>query len=215
MGAVYLVRHGQASFGAADYDVLSPVGERQAVAVGHELRRRGLDPGSVWSGSLTRQRVTAQLALPGAAVREDPRWNEYDHLGLIEHLAEEQAEPPAPREFQAVLDRVLHDWIVEGVDAGRAGTFTAFADTAVAALDELVGSLGKGETALVFTSGGVISAICARLLDLPPRGFLAVNRVVANGSISTLVHGRSGTSLVSFNECGHFDGPARELLTYR
>jgi broad specificity phosphatase PhoE len=213
VGAVYLVRHGQASFGAEDYDVLSPTGERQAALVGDELRRRRVTPASVWSGSLKRQRVTAQLALPDASVREDARWNEYDHLGLIGHLAQEV--PASTREFQAVLDRALHAWIVDGVDAGPAGTYATFADSAIKALGELTGALGRGETALVFTSGGVISAVCARLLGLPPEGFLAVNRVVANGSISTLVHGRSGTSLVSFNEYGHFDGAARELLTYR
>jgi broad specificity phosphatase PhoE len=214
MGAIHLVRHGQASFGAEDYDVLSPTGERQAVAVGEELRRREVRPASVWSGGLRRQQATAKLALPDTDVRTDPRWNEYDHLALVAHLAADEI-AASPREFQAALDRVLHEWIVNGVDAGPAGTFVAFADTAVAALDELVASLGKGETAVVFTSGGVIAAMCSRLLDLPPRGFLAVNRVVANASITTLVTGRSGTSLVSFNEHGHFDGPARELLTYR
>ena len=214
MGAIHLVRHGQASFGAEDYDVLSPLGERQAAAVGDELRRREVTPASVWSGSLRRQQVTAKLALPDADVRVDPRWNEYDHLALVAHLAA-GAPVTTPREFQAALDRVLHAWIVDGADAGAAGTFAAFSDTAFTALTELVAALGKGETAVVFTSGGVIASICARLLELPPRGFLAVNRVVANASITTLVTGRSGTSLVSFNEHGHFDGPARDLLTYR
>ena len=31
MGILYLVRHGQASFGEADYDRLSPLGHRQCV----------------------------------------------------------------------------------------------------------------------------------------------------------------------------------------
>jgi hypothetical protein len=37
VGNLYLIRHGQASFGAADYDVLSPVGERQSLALGEHL----------------------------------------------------------------------------------------------------------------------------------------------------------------------------------
>ena len=40
MPTVLLVRHGQASFGAADYDVLSDLGRRQAQAAGRELARR-------------------------------------------------------------------------------------------------------------------------------------------------------------------------------
>ena len=34
MGMLYLVRHGQASFGAADYDQLSELGARQCEALG-------------------------------------------------------------------------------------------------------------------------------------------------------------------------------------
>jgi broad specificity phosphatase PhoE len=34
MPAIYLVRHGQASFGSENYDVLSPTGQLQASIVG-------------------------------------------------------------------------------------------------------------------------------------------------------------------------------------
>ncbi|HCT4576619.1 TPA: histidine phosphatase family protein, partial [Pseudomonas aeruginosa] len=37
MGSIYLIRHGQASFGADDYDVLSPTGIRQAEILGDHL----------------------------------------------------------------------------------------------------------------------------------------------------------------------------------
>jgi broad specificity phosphatase PhoE len=67
----------------------------------------------------------------------------------------------------------------------------------------------------VFTSGGVVSAICASILGLTPEAFLSVNRTMVNASLTKIVHGRSGTSLVSLNEHGHFDGPNRELLSYR
>ena len=40
MGTLYLVRHGQASFGADDYDVLSPAGHEQAVRLGEYWRGR-------------------------------------------------------------------------------------------------------------------------------------------------------------------------------
>ena len=42
MGTLYLVRHGQASFGAADYDNLSELGHRQAVRLGEYWRERGM-----------------------------------------------------------------------------------------------------------------------------------------------------------------------------
>ncbi|GLZ37815.1 histidine phosphatase family protein [Actinokineospora sp. NBRC 105648] len=212
MSVVYLIRHGQASFGAADYDVLSPTGHRQAEVLGEELRSRGVDPAQAWSGTLARQRDTARIALEAAGVdlpcQTDPRWNEYDHLGLVQHhlAAARTTGPASPREFQAVLDAALHSWVNGGP---AAGSFADFEAGAWAALAETEG------TAVVFTSGGVIAALCSRLLGLPGAAVVALNRVVVNAAITKVVTGRSGATLVSFNEHGHFEGPNRDLLTYR
>ncbi|MFJ4033730.1 histidine phosphatase family protein [Streptomyces griseoluteus] len=43
MPLICLVRHGQASAGADDYDVLSESGRVQAAAVGRELARRACE----------------------------------------------------------------------------------------------------------------------------------------------------------------------------
>ena len=218
MPTVYLLRHGQASFGAADYDVLSAVGEQQSKLLGEELRRRDVTVDQVRSGTLRRQLATARACLPVAAVdvacAEDPRWNEYDHLSLVQSALAPD-ETPSTRDFQRLLDQALLPWIAGEVPAGGGLTWAQFEGGAVAALEELFAGLGKGGTGLVFTSGGVISAICMRLLGLGPEGFLALNRVMVNAGLTKLVHGRSGTSLVSFNEHGHFAGPNRELLSYR
>jgi len=40
MGTLYLVRHGQASFGAADYDNLSELGHKQSARLGEYWRER-------------------------------------------------------------------------------------------------------------------------------------------------------------------------------
>lgn len=219
MSAVYLLRHGQASFGAADYDVLSPLGEKQAEVLGGELRARGVAPVQAWAGSLSRQRETARIALAAAGldlpVGTDERWNEYDHLALVQDLVkrEQVDEPASPREFQALLDRALHGWV--GGEPGSAAAFADFEAGAAAALAEVAGSLGSGGTAVVFTSGGVIAALCSRLLGLPGSAVVALNRVVVNAAVTKVVHGRSGSSLVSFNEHGHFEGADRQLLTYR
>jgi broad specificity phosphatase PhoE len=142
-------------------------------------------------------------------VREDPRWNEYDHLALV-RTSLPPGEVPSTREFQALLDAALLAWLT-----GDGTGWPDFQRGACAALADLFAGLGRGGTALVFTSGGVISAICAHLLGLPPEGFVALNRTMVNAGLTKLVHGRSGTSLVSYNEHGHFEGPNRELLSYR
>lgn len=219
MTAVYLLRHGQASFGGADYDVLSEVGKQQAMVLGAELRRRDVDVHSVWSGTLRRQLATAAgcLAEAGLAVpvREDARWNEYDHLGLVPSGQPVGDLVDATRDFQRLLDEAIESWITGGHAVGTSGTWAEFSGGIHAALGEVLADLPRGKAALVFTSAGVISAICAVLLSAPATGYLAVNRTMANASITKLVRGRSGVSLVSVNEHGHFEGPHRTLLTYR
>lgn len=219
MTAVYLLRHGQASFGGADYDVLSATGKQQAVVLGTELRRRELTVASVWSGTLRRQTDTASACLAEAGielpVREDARWNEYDHLGLVPSGQPVAELEDATREFQRLLDQAIEAWITGGHAAGSTGTWTQFTDGVRAALGEVFAGLPRGTAALVFTSAGVISAVCSVLLSAPAAGYLALNRTMTNASITKLVRGRSGVSLVSVNEHGHFDGPHRDLLTYR
>jgi broad specificity phosphatase PhoE len=61
MPVIHLVRHGQASFGSDDYDVLSPTGQQQAALAGRELVRRGVRTPVFGSGTLARQRDTAAI----------------------------------------------------------------------------------------------------------------------------------------------------------
>src|SRR3954469_15102111 len=123
MAVVYLVRHGQASFGAADYDVLSEAGRRQASVLGAELARRRVVPDRVVTGSMVRQRDTAALALEAAGLgtvpEVDERWNEYDHAALLAHHRAEHRRALAlgvvtdgrARTVQRALDGALAEWV--------------------------------------------------------------------------------------------------------
>lgn len=220
MGVIYLVRHGQASFGAADYDQLSPLGARQAQAVGEELRRRGFGSSVAWCGKMARQQGTAEAA--GFAPKSDARWDEYDFHDVLAGHGTSDAEQfgADPRSFQRSLDSALAGWVNAGESSPCAESWPAFAERARGVFDELVAGLGKGEDALVFTSGGVVGALAALALTWGAepdwgRSFLPLHRVVCNAGVTKLVVGRSGVSLVSFNEHGHFEGEASGLLTYR
>ncbi len=88
MGQVLLVRHGQASFGADDYDVLSEVGWTQGRRLGESLAARGTRPTSLVRGDMRRHRETVQSMSDGAAweatdVEVDPGWDEFDHVGIV------------------------------------------------------------------------------------------------------------------------------------
>ncbi len=206
MAVVLLVRHGQASFGADDYDVLSGVGHEQAAVVGRELARRGLRDPLLVCGTLRRQRGTADgLGLGEPAV--DGRWDEYDHLGLLERYPVQAPPDASSRGVQVALDAALDAWVRDA-----AGSWGAFSGGAADALAEVAGA---GRDAVVVSSGGVVAAVAARLLGGGPETVVALNRVSVNAGVTKVVVGRSGASLVSYNDHAHFEGADRRLLTYR
>jgi broad specificity phosphatase PhoE len=210
MPTILLIRHGQASFGAADYDDLSPAGRAQAEAVARELARDSGPVQRIVSGSLRRQLQTAE---PTASRRDlpiavDPRLNEYEMDSILAAHGDTTVrtgtgpggEQVGTREFQQLLERGMLGWLGAGDQTPADESWPAFERRARAALDELAAGLSRGATALAFTSGGVIAAICVALLELPALSLLRFNRVSVNGAITTLASGRSGLSLVSFNE---------------
>ncbi|NGN69896.1 histidine phosphatase family protein [Streptomyces sp. A7024] len=220
MPVIHLVRHGQASAAGADYDVLSELGHRQAAVIGAELARRGLREPVVACGTLRRQRETAagvmaEADIGGAEPAVDARWNEYDHLELLRRYPVPEAEAlDGPRGVQAAVDRGLRAWM-EDPDIPDTDGWKSFAAGAAAALDELAAGLGGGRDAVVVTSGGVLAAVAGALLGVPPAGIVALNRVAVNGAITTITAGRSGLSLLAYNDHAHFMGERRSLLTYR
>lgn len=228
MPSLLLVRHAQASFGAADYDVLSETGHEQAQALVRELERRRLRVARLVSGGLVRQRDTlAPLAQRlGLEVLEDARWDEYDADDILSAHSTSRARQERPegtdapqvssREFQDVLETALLAWIGAGAGGPAAETWPDFAGRVGAALSDAAGGLESGETAVVCTSGGVLAAVAVALLGLEPSAFLRFNRVAVNAGVSKVASGRTGFTLISYNEHGHLDlADDRPLLTYR
>jgi len=222
---VLLVRHAQASFGSDDYDVLSPTGVEQAEVVSTALARRELNVTRLVSGPARRQLDTAApvAAALGRAVATDERWDEYMTEEIVSTHGQAEAslagtgsggEQITSRQFQEVIDVALESWVQAGAEGPAAQLWPDFLGSRKAALAELAGALGSGEVGVAVTSGGVIAAIAADLLghhDLFPR----LNRVLVNTGITKLAVGRSGLSLVSYNEHAHLDDGGGQLLTYR
>lgn len=212
MPTLLLVRHAQGSFGGADYDVLSKRGHEQAAALADDLEAREVKVTRVLAGSLARQRDTAAPIAErfGRDVEVDARWNEYESEEMVASHASPSLFDGTQREFQALLDEALVNWVTQAD-----GSWPAFSDRVRVAFDELAGALESGETALVSTSGGPIAAIGVALLGLPPEGFVALNRVAVNAGVTKVVTGASGATLVSFNEHAYLERQSRSLLTYR
>jgi broad specificity phosphatase PhoE len=218
MPAVVLVRHAQGSYGAADYDVLSERGADQAAAAHAALER--LAPGGqrLVSGSLRRQRDTAlPWTSAGGELAIDPRWDEYTAEDVLAAHSETDASLEHPgdltsRQFQELLDGALTAWVRAGDQSTATETWPAFRDRVRGALDDVVAGLESGQTGVVFTSAGVIAAVCVLALGLPGDELITFNHVGINAGLTKLVAGRRGTTLVSFNEHAHLDP---SLVTYR
>jgi broad specificity phosphatase PhoE len=227
MPTVLLVRHGQASFGAADYDVLSDVGRRQAEIVAASLAGRGYRPTRLVCGSLRRQHETAAAfgAQAGApALDTDARWDEYNADEVLRHhspsavrLEGEAAggeRAVSNRGFQAILEPALDAWI-DSADGPASPNWADFSAAAPAALADLGTGLSAGETGVVVTSGGAIAVVVGTILGAPAQVFGRLNRVLVNASVTKLALGSTGTNVVSFNDHSHLEQVDRALVTYR
>jgi broad specificity phosphatase PhoE len=222
MSRILLVRHGQASFGAADYDNLSPTGHEQSRVLGAALAARGIRADVLVTGEMKRHAQTAAGVLEGsgwsAATEVDGGWNEFDHHHVLAvHAQPETAEGESEKvAFQRWFEEATLRWTSGEHDASYDESFAAFTSRVSAALDRLIDSLPAKGTAVVLTSGGPIAwAVATLLADEPATRtalWLRLNPVSVNSGVSTLVCGSRGTTLVSFNTHDHL---SPDLLTYR
>jgi broad specificity phosphatase PhoE len=214
---ILLVRHGQASWGAADYDQLSSLGESQARTLGAALAGQGITPEVLLSGAMRRHRQTAVGACEGAGwelpVATDDGWNEFDHLQVL-------SRHPAPEGVDLTVDRrAFQRWFSDATLRWTAGehddydeSFAAFCERVSAAFERTIAALGSGGTAVVFTSGGPLSWAAAAALGSDPDLWLRLNQVTLNGGVTSFVVGSRGATLLAFNEHTHLS-PADQ--TYR
>jgi len=213
VGSIHLIRHGQASWGAADYDNLSHVGRDQSVSLGTAWEAADWAATSAISGGMRRHTQTAVATLdargtPGGYDVDD-RWDEFDHLALARHI-DPDAHHDDPRTFQTVLNNAIARWR-EGSDAGTE-SYAKFEDRVINAFHDVVDRAGSGQRIAVFTSGGPIAMVVSHLLTRTDELFTTLNDVVVNASVTTIISGRSGVRLLSFNEHTHLPG---SLVTWR
>ncbi|KXG81915.1 MULTISPECIES: histidine phosphatase family protein [Pseudomonas] len=237
MGNLYLIRHGQASFGAADYDVLSPVGERQSRALGEHLAQLGVRLDRCLAGTLRRQQDTARLALDalqahGEAVptiETDAAFNEFDADGVIRALlpALLPEEPEALHvlrngaqhrgEFQRLFALMVQRWHDgEHAHDEHLETWQAFTGRVGDGLRRLLDSAASGDNIALFTSGGTIAALLHLVSGITPAQAFTLNWQIINTSLSHLKFRGRDVTLASFNSQAHVRLlRLPELVTYR
>lgn len=225
--SLLLVRHGQASYGAADYDQLSERGLLQSRRLGDWLARGGHRFQAVVVGGMRRHRQTADgvaaafaaqdLALPEPVA--DPGFAEFDHQAVFSaYLARDPEHPIAvasrsglPRDVGAMLQAALLAWARDELP-GLPESWSDFGQRVHTAGARLEALAGDGEV-LVLSSGGVISRLAQLALDVPDRRAVELNLSLRNSALSEFHPHGGRLRLGSWNALPHLHGE-RELWTY-
>ena len=225
MGTLYLVRHGQASFGEDDYDRLSPLGHRQAQRLGEYLRQRfareGVQIDSVLMGSLRRHRETWEGIAQGADWSHAPQvWpglNEYDSHALIEAIHPEPlTKPDTPelyRQHFRLLREALQAWMDGRITPKGMPCYADFVAGIDAALDHVRQHCSGN--ALIVSSGGPISTAVGRVLGTPPETTIELNLRIRNTALTEFAFTPKRHMLVTYNTLPHLDSAEhRDWVTY-
>ncbi|MGE0086091.1 MAG: histidine phosphatase family protein [Desulfococcaceae bacterium] len=236
MSTVYLIRHGQASFGAKDYDILSETGIAQARIIGKSMAERGILFDALYHGSLKRQIQTAKETMAVYAEKElflpEPvlceAFDEYDgfavwrhHLpGVLEefpHLKKEQENfKTDTKSFQILFQHVTDRWISGEFDSAGCPAWADFKKRVKDGFKSMIRSQGSGRNIAVFTSGGTISVIMQMALGLSDQKTMDISWQIMNASITRIRYREDQISLSAFNEISHLEMTRMpEMLTFR
>lgn len=220
MAELYLIRHAQASFGAANYDKLSPLGHEQSEELGRALKAQGVTPSAFWIGSLTRHAETLAGILRGLELDATPQihtgFNEFDFTALLDARYAGQPAPENMHTERKSHFRTLRDTVLEW-EAGAIpnppetwGAFTA------RTLDAQRAAMSPDhQCTLVISSGGAIGRIISSHLDCGPGQQIKLQLQMKNCAVNRFVYSAKSVYLHGFNETPHIHaGNSDRLLTY-
>ena len=228
---LHLIRHGQASFGSRNYDVLSPLGHEQAAILGRHAQTLGWQLEAIIHGSLSRQIDTAQPLAPlcATASHTHTAFNEYPadaiiraylpgvlsaHPNLADNLP---ALLQDKKQFQAVFELIIARWLAgEPGDTKGFESWHDFRNRVCHGLETAVEQHAGAKRIAIVSSGGPIAVACQKVLNLTDVDTFKLNWQIANTSVTTVRYGKSGWQLTGFNQLSHLELLQRDgLITWR
>jgi len=233
MSDIYMIRHAQASFSSENYDRLSTLGCLQSEILGESLSHMGIFFDAIYSGSLERQRHTAERVLertPAGSRRDlriQPGLNEYDAKGIVEaqvpamirdnpKLALDLGRMNERRSFQRIFERAMRRWLSGRYDAESVEPWKAFRDRVQGAVNRIMMENGRRKTVAIFTSGGPICVTLQMALGITEDIAIQLNWQLRNTSVSVFKYSDRGIFMHSYNSINHLlDRKDSTLLTYR
>ncbi|WP_077032857.1 histidine phosphatase family protein [Pelomonas sp. KK5] len=223
MGTLYLVRHGQASFGAADYDQLSPLGFQQCRLLGEYWRARGMQFDAVLTGSLKRHAQSFAGIVEGLGHAPEPLvWpglNEYDSHAVIGALHPEPLHKPANAEEYRHHFRLLREglaaWMQGRTQPVGMPSYAEFSAGVASALAHVLKTAAQGSRVLIVSSGGPISTAVGQILQTPAETTIELNLRIRNSSVTEFAFTPKRHMLVTYNGLPHLDfAEGAALVTY-
>jgi broad specificity phosphatase PhoE len=213
MGTLYLVRHGQASFGAQDYDNLSELGQQQSVRLGEYWRDKGLRFDAVLTGTLRRHAQTWAGIAQGAGYDNEvlpwPGLNEYDSAAVIAAIHPNPLEKPdTPERYRhhfLLLRDGLTQWMNGVVSPRGMPEYPEFLAGVTGALDHIRKNI-EGNV-LVVSSGGPIATAVGHVLGTTPETTIELNMRIRNSAVTEFVFNPKRHTLLSYNTLPHLDQP--------
>lgn len=211
MGILYLVRHGQASFGADDYDQLSDLGKRQSVQLGRYFASKGMTFDAVLSGTLRRHSQTLNgisegLGLPLRAMHW-PNLNEYDSEAVIAAIHPETWDrSPTPDNFRhhfRLLRSGLLQWMLGNTHPQDMPNWETFGQQVVTVLDHVRQS--QAARVLLVSSGGPIASAIGHVLGTPPEATVELNMRLRNTAVTEFSFGPKRHVLLTYNTLPHLE----------
>jgi broad specificity phosphatase PhoE len=223
MAELYLVRHGQASLGAADYDQLSLPGYTQARWLGEHFAQSELRFDRVFIGTMQRHEQTADAILAAMHNRDvevvrEAGLNEYDFRALFAALGKDglpsnASAESSPKQFYKGLKQALQLWSEDRLPGPVPETWQQFQSRVEHA--RLAIQRSGGKRVLVVSSGGAIAVFTQQILQAPAATAIALNMQIRNSSVCQYVFNESTMSLFSFNTLPHLERTERQaLVTY-
>lgn len=215
MSTLVLMRHGQASFGAARYDALSEVGQAQATATGVWMRAQGLQADAVFHGPRQRQADTAEqlskhagFTVPKAEFAALDEFAEGEEIfNAAEQFFGRSMVLNAGRERIEILrdyDATCRAWGSGELEIPGRPSLVDFRAQLREWLNGHTGArLASGQTDLVVTSAGSIAALVCEVMNLPDSSWYGLLRVIRNASLAEVLYSKGKVSLLSFNSVSH------------
>jgi broad specificity phosphatase PhoE len=236
MSTLFMLRHGQASFGHDNYDELSAIGYRQARLVARHMQAIGVGFDAAYTGEMARHRQTFRALaeiftqhaspLPAPVVTAD--LNEYDSTGVWNHffpaLVGDNPEPGLeerrllkdPKAFQTVFARIVRQWIEGGQEGPDLESWPAFRGRIERSLQRIMRQAGSGKNVLVCSSAGPVAVAVQMATGMSDEQCLGISWQVMNASLTRFRYNPDRMTLIGFNDVAALEihgDPA--LLTYR